>query len=779
MFTLLFSSVFAQDKSLGKYYKIQLKVLDSLTGNPLFAATAQISKHKHFHFTDDNGLVTLDSIKSGLNLVQVSFVGYHSFEEVLDIRSNLSLDVLLCPTNFHLHEFTVHSHELSDLGSENQSRIKLSAIQIQRSTAMVFSDLFKQIPGLQTLSTGPVVSKPIIRGLHSNRIALFNNGTKLESQSWGAEHGPEIDPFSANEIELIKGAASVEYGPEAIGGVIKISPKPFRQLVGIDGVVSMNAYSNNKAFAFSNLLNGTHGIKRHFNWRLQSSYKFGGDSKTPNYVISNTGFKETDVNFSSLYQISEALGVEVNASYFQTELGIMRAAHISSTSDLKKAISSSKPLIEFPFSYEINRPKQDVTHQVLAAKLNYSYPQLGNFRFMYAYQMNHRMEYDRGVSWNPNSLTHTLPAYDLKLYSGNFDLQFEHKEFRKITGKMGATYLTQSNISSGTQKPIIPNFIAQTFGVFVFEKYKSGRWNIEAGTRFDSRVQSVFQRISNTNINEIKKNYSGLTFVASGAYHLSSEFQIQFTQSSAWRAPAVNELYSFGLHNGLASFEIGDENLVPEFAYNSDFAFKWKTEWISIDFNLFKNTINNFIYAKPDTSVTLTLRGAFPTFRFTQTNADLSGFEFQVAKPLSKRFLVNLSYSFLYANDVSNNQPLIYMPANRLRSALVFNQSKWKFLADIFSSIDFESVFKQNRFVEGLDYVAPPPAYFLVNFQTSFTVHTSFSNLNFVLGVKNLLNNSYRDYMNRFRYFTDEPGRNIYLSVQFPIQYYQTKKLKS
>jgi hypothetical protein len=74
MFTFWFSNVFAQEKSLGKFYKIHLKVLDSLSGISLSAATAQISKHKHFHFSDDNGLVTLDSVKSGLNLVQVSFV---------------------------------------------------------------------------------------------------------------------------------------------------------------------------------------------------------------------------------------------------------------------------------------------------------------------------------------------------------------------------------------------------------------------------------------------------------------------------------------------------------------------------------------------------------------------------------------------------------------------------------------------------------------------------------------------------------------------------------
>jgi iron complex outermembrane receptor protein len=188
--------VAAQYKQPANYFELQLKVLDSLSGMPLNFATTQISKHKHFHFTDDRGEVAIDSIKSGLNLLQISFIGYHSFEKVLDFSKDLKLVVYLCPVNFHLHEFTIHSHEELGLNSENQSRVKLSSSQIQKSAGILFSDLFKQIPGMQTLSSGPAISKPIIRGLHSNRIAILNNGTKLESQNWGAEHGPEIDPLS-------------------------------------------------------------------------------------------------------------------------------------------------------------------------------------------------------------------------------------------------------------------------------------------------------------------------------------------------------------------------------------------------------------------------------------------------------------------------------------------------------------------------------------------------------------------------------------------------------
>ncbi|MFY8020279.1 MAG: TonB-dependent receptor plug domain-containing protein, partial [Bacteroidia bacterium] len=190
--TFFYFTIQAQKRDSNKLFELHLKVLDSLTGEPLVAATAQVSKHKHYHFTNTNGEVSLDSIKPGLNLVQVTYVGYHPFEKLVEVNSKLSMIVYLCPINFHLHEYTFHSHIEHELQAENQSRIKLSAEQIQRSNAMVFSDLFKQISGVQLLQSGPVIAKPIIRGLHSNRIAIYNNGTKLESQNWGSEHAPEL-----------------------------------------------------------------------------------------------------------------------------------------------------------------------------------------------------------------------------------------------------------------------------------------------------------------------------------------------------------------------------------------------------------------------------------------------------------------------------------------------------------------------------------------------------------------------------------------------------------
>jgi iron complex outermembrane receptor protein len=81
------------------------------------------------------------------------------------------------------------------------------------------------LAGVTTLQTGSSISKPVIHGLHSNRILIMNNGVRQEGQQWGSEHAPEIDPFIATRLSVVKGAAGVRYGSDAIGGVILVEPE--------------------------------------------------------------------------------------------------------------------------------------------------------------------------------------------------------------------------------------------------------------------------------------------------------------------------------------------------------------------------------------------------------------------------------------------------------------------------------------------------------------------------------------------------------------------------
>src|ERR1700749_1222227 len=83
----------------------------------------------------------------------------------------------------------------------------------------------KSIAGVNSLQTGPSISKPVIHGVYSNRILILNNGVRQEGQNWGNDHAPEIDPFIATKLSVIKGAASLRYGSDAVGGVVLVDPK--------------------------------------------------------------------------------------------------------------------------------------------------------------------------------------------------------------------------------------------------------------------------------------------------------------------------------------------------------------------------------------------------------------------------------------------------------------------------------------------------------------------------------------------------------------------------
>ena len=100
--------------------------------------------------------------------------------------------------------------------------------------------------------------------------------------------------------------------------------------------------------------------------------------------------------------------------------------------------------------------------------------------------------------------------------------------------------------------------------------------------------------------------------------------------STAWRAPNVNELYSDGLHHGAARIEKGDSSLAPERANSLMTGVSYsKSKW-SFEVGLYTKLINDFIYLQPTYPPQLTIRGAFPSFRFSQTNARLNGADISI-----------------------------------------------------------------------------------------------------------------------------------------------------
>lgn len=763
-------TVKASDHLPVKRFTLTVKVTDSLDHKPLEAASVTIPELKKNGITGADGIFRIDSITPGSYTIQVVFIGYHSYQEKIWVNENKTLVITLCPATFHLHETIIYSHsdELQSFGL--QTRLQLNARQIEQTRGLTFSDQLKQLPGVTTLSTGPAVTKPVIRGLHSNRLVTVNGGVRQEGQQWGADHGAEIDPFSPAKIEVIKGASSVEYGAEAIGGVVKVSPKEFRDVKGIGGELQMMGASNNGMGAGSLLLEGSHFDKHRLSWRVQGTMRKAGDSRTPDYVMSNSGFYETDGSYA-LHYAYKNFHMEWMQSYYSTTLGILRTSHIGNTTDLLHAIETGTPLYTAPFTYHIDRPKQEVSHTVSSFKTFYVWKTGARLQLMLSRQLNERKEFDRPPLWNTALKYTEVPAYYLTLTTDQAELKFEHARWKNIKGQWGVSWMNQGNYTEGLQ-PIIPNFRAYTTGAYVIEKWNKGRWMLEAGVRADQRSQTRFRRVNNEVVSD-GKTFSNVTFSTGAMYHLSERVHLQANVSSAWRPPSINELYSYGLHGGTATFEIGNDSLKSERSYNAELSLSYDHQQWKGEVSVYRNAISNFIYKEPLPYPTITIRGAFPQFRFVQDDVLLQGVDARITRYFGKHYSAGINASYLYAQNTSKNQPLIFMPSNRARLTLGYEGGNWKKFHEVFINVQHAYVSKQDRFPAGIDYVDPPPAYQLTDVNMGFEISLGRQVLRWSVSVQNVFNVSYRDYLSRLRYYSLEPGRNFMIRLAIPFHIIQ------
>lgn len=744
------------------------RVIDEHDGSALFYATVYIKELERGVASDSNGNYRIEDLCEGTYTVQCSHVGCETITTQLEIKGATA------------HNFTPehHAKELSAatvVGTKDRDEVRLvcptEIIRLEevQLTGTPLGEQLKQVNGMTTLSTGNSIAKPVLHGMHSNRLLILNNGVRLEGQQWGTEHGPEIDPFTAAEFRVITGANSVRYGPDAIAGVIQINPRPLRATPGWDGAVELAGFSNGRQGVVSARLDGQVKQLPGLSWRGQGTYKRGGNVETPNYFLKNTGSEELDFSWAARYQANQ-WNVEAYYSQFNTKLGVFSAAHIGNLSDLQRAFEADEPLESSEFSYDIARPWQEVEHELFKVKSTLQQGENGNLSITYARQYNRRLEYDKDEPLNDSLAALNLPELELKLTTHTGDVVWEHQWQKHLRGEMGFSALYQENTYDG--RLFIPNFEKYGAGLFLLERWQSdsSRWSFGAGARLDYITQEVYLRKGN-NIVSPDYSYVQPSGNLGAEYTVNERIQVVANLGTAWRPPNVSELYSNGLHHGAASVEFGDTSLVAETAYSLSLGAGYTHKKVYVRLDGYYTYFDNFIFLKPTLPPTLTIRGAFPTFRYEQVQAVLRGVDATVRLPLNNQFTLESKASLLRAWNQSTSEYLILMPADRVESSLKFVLPGKLGNGFNFISLTGERVFKQSRVPANSDFVAPPKGYNLVHFYAGFYFGAEEARMQCGLTVTNLFNTTYRDYLNRFRYYADDMGRNISLKLLIPFTF--------
>jgi iron complex outermembrane receptor protein len=745
------------------------KILDDHDRTVLEYASIYIVELQRGTTSDLKGNYLIKNLCDTIYTIQISHIGCEPIELKIRINGKTIQDFYPEHHTEELNKAEVFGEKILD--QTTQSKISVKPEKLEQAKGFSLGRSLKSIPGVNIMSNGNSIAKPMIHGLHSNRVLILNNEIRQEGQQWGVEHAPEIDPFIAGELSVVKGANSVRYGSDAIAGVIIVNPKKLEYKPGLRGELNLIGMSNGRSGTVSSILEGSFKKLNYFSWRVQGTMKQNGTIHAPNYFLINTGLKEYNFSYQLNY-IKKKYGAEIFYSQFNTKIGIFSASHIGNLTDLERAFNSPVPLETGDFTFQINRPYQAIEHELLKAKFYLNTGDNSKISFIYGRQYNLRNEFDKHRPLNDSLAELNLPDLHYEITTQTLDVLWNHRLSKHIFGVVGSNLMNQGNTYKG--RALIPNFRNNTGGIFLIERFKHQLFEIEAGIRYDyKKLQAYrYQYISAGEYELVSPihefdNYSGNIGVI---FKPDSNLNASLNIGTAWRSPSINELYSSGLHHGAAAMEYGNDQLKTENSASLVLSIRYSpSKKIYFESDLYYNNMNDFIYRNPLDEPVLTIRGAFPAFEYTQTDAILKGGDFFLKYLIHPQLELSTKYSILRAWNKTANDWLVMMPADQGEIEITYRLKNSKKMFDSYISVSSNYVNKQWRVPSNSDFVAPPNAYYLFDLNTSTTLLLGKQPLTIGFSVLNLLNNTYRDYMDRFRYFTDAIGRNYTLRIKIPL----------
>src|SRR5947199_268593 len=267
------------------------RVTDS-DGAPVPAATVLISELHRVATTGADGGFGLAGLPTGEYTVIVRHVGFAPFAREVAVRGPTTLTVTLRRTPVWVEPVTITATgaPIAALGSP-LSTAALSADGLRREQSVSLAHSLSRLPGVNALSTGAQIGKPVIRGLAGARVLVLANGNRLEDYSWSDEDGPSVDTRLAQRVEVIRGPASVLYGSDALGGVVNVIPAELPDANGGPRMIrtgfEVSGATNNAEVEAAARIEGASGA---WAWRAFGIGRAAGSLHTPAGELDNTGF---------------------------------------------------------------------------------------------------------------------------------------------------------------------------------------------------------------------------------------------------------------------------------------------------------------------------------------------------------------------------------------------------------------------------------------------------------------------------------------------------------
>lgn len=776
------------------------KITDKLSGITLPGVSIYIPELKTGTVSKADGTYEIMNLPSAKVIVQVSLIGYKTILETIDLTASSVYDFTLEPSVTEMNEIVITG--LSNGAEKNRVPTPMTIVSqnylLQNASVNIIDALAKQ-PGVSQITNGPGISKPIIRGLGFNRVVLVNDGIRQEGQQWGGEHGIEIDEFSVDKVEILKGPASIAYGSDAMAGVINMLTAPTLPVGTIKGNLIANYQTNNGLLGYSANISGNHkGII--FSARYSNKNAYAYQNKADGYVL-NTSYKEN--NASAIIGINKSWGYShLHVSSYNLTLGIAEGERDSITGKFIREvkINDTTSMLEIPSdnvlqSYSIGIPFQKINHNKVVLNNNFLLKK-GSLKAIIGFQQNARKEF--ADIFHPDE-------YELSflLNTINYDLRYLFPEKNNWNISLGVNGMSQTSSNKGVEF-LIPEYRLTDAGTFVIARKSYNKLDISGGVRYDSRLQSV----KSLYLNNLEKpvdvldtsayiKFSGFNTTFSGvsgsiglAYQFSEKLYGKLNASRGYRAPNISELASNGVHEGSLRYEIGNSQLKPETSLQLDVAIGVNTEHASAELTVFNNNITDYVFLQKLNSFNGndSIMEGVSAFSFVSGNARLTGGEISVDIHPHPIHWLHFENSFSMVNATQLNQPdstsfLPFIPAPKLQMELRADIKKVKnSIDDAYFKVELENYLEQNRYYSAYSTETKTPAYTLINIGFGGNVlHKQKTLFSLFVSANNLANTIYQSHLSQLKYapynYANQRagifnmGRNISFKISVPLDF--------
>jgi len=639
----------------------------------------------------------------------------------------------------------------------------LAGEDLRRRQRFTLGETLEALPGVASITAGNMVGKPVIRGLSGNQIQVLSNGIGVDYQQYGERHPPNIDPFLAGRIEVVRGASSLLYGSGALGGAIDVQAPAFVFMPEGESEALADTlfvyHSNNeqwdtgaKARASTDRFSLDAGIMG----------RSAGDLTTPNAATAAESGNPSDPKFTGELPFTnfDQLNAQFGAGVL-TDVGEFGVRYNQWNNENNFLLPTGKGI-----GLWLNNDQLQLT---------------GAMPFASGWELKPTL------SWQHNLRRANSPGQPLSAgYDGTINLEFDRYVARLEAihgplgpfdgGTLGVEYSNKIQYSRGTTV-LAPGGEVSNLALFAFESKDIGDWTLQAGLRHDWHSvtgDAGKTRAPVTNfVGRDSHDFSVFTGSLGAVYRLTDQVAIASNLGRGFRAPSLFELYADGVHGGVAAIQEGNPDLQAEESINVDLGLRWNTPRLQGSATVYRNAISNYIYLQ-DTGRS---RNGLPIFAYEQDDALLTGLELEASWQVTDQLEFGGTLDLVRGTNDRTDEDLPLLPADSLRLEATYWFAERGPIREPYLTLGMRHAAARDA-APGEPFAqfdllpfgtASTDAYTLADLDLGFAFRAFGNRLARVdLTVRNLFDTEYRDFLDTYKGYALSPGRDIRLSLSVP-----------